>query len=401
MASTTQYKNVRLIKLGSFFTGLAFFRAMFSLYFLYKGVGLQHVVFSQALYSVLVTVSEIPTGVIGDKFGHRTSVLIGKLMLVVPYVMYIFMPTVFGLYLSFLFFGVGDSLVSGSEEAQLHGYSNNGQFKKNISSVMSNDIFGGVVGTTVASLTYALLGTKAFVLLLGLNAFTRFLSAITTYFTTSAGKQFRNTDSNMLGIMKVAMQHIKNSSTLRNLALVKVLTVSAQYVVYGLYAPYFQTAGVPKIFIGLVMTFGLVFNGFFMRYLHILDKYVSLDKIVLILPGIMGLTYAGFSFAHSPWLLIVLFILLQAQFDLLGPFISDYVNHETEDDIRATVISGMSMVSTLANVASKLMLGVLVAAGGIVAVFRFQAIYLLLGGIISYWLLRRCGCVYVLPKQVE
>ncbi len=391
-------RNIKLISLGSFFTGLGFFRAVFSLYFLSKGVALEHVVFSQAVYSLLVTISEVPTGVIGDKFGHRTSVLIGKLLLCIPYVLYIFSPTIVGLYLSFLFFGIGDSLVSGSEEAQIHSNSEKGSFKKNLSRVMPNDIFGGVVGTAVASITYALLGSGAFVILLALNASTRFLSAVTTYFTDKSTRHYNNKDSHMIDIMKVGLRHIRKSTILRNLTIVKMLTVSAQYVVYGLYAPYFEEAGVSKVFIGLVLTFGLITNGLIMRYLHVLDRFVSLDKIVLILPAVMGITYGVFSVVHNPWLLVGIFILLQAQFDLLGPFLSDYVNHETGDDIRATVISGMSMVSTIANVVSKLVLGLMVALGGAVAVFRFQAVYLSVGAVVSWWLLRRCGCVYILPR---
>lgn len=392
-------RNVRLIQLGSFFTGLGFFRAVFSLYFLSKGVALEHIIFSQAVYSFLVVVSEVPTGVIGDKFGHKTSVLIGKLMLVVPYILYILSPTTLGLYLSFLLFGVGDSMVSGSEEAQLHSNSDKGSFKKNLAKALSNDIFGGVVGTAVAGIVYALLGTEAFVILLALNAATRLFSAVTTYLTDPGTGHYENKDSRMVDILKQGLRHIRQSSMLRNLTMVKMLTLSAQYVVYGLYAPYFEEAGVSRVFIGLVLTFGLLTNGLIIRYLHVLDKYVSLDKIVLILPIIMGATYGLFSIVHSPWLLVAIFILLQAQFDLLGPYISDYVNHETGDSIRATVISSMSMVSTIANVTSKLVLGLMVAMGGAVAAFRFQAVYLCIGGVASWWLLRRCGCVYVLPAS--
>ena len=85
-------KNIVYMKLSSFFSGMGFFRAVMSLYFISKGVGIEHIIFSQSFYSILVVVSEVPTGIIGDKFGHRLSILIGKTLQVIPYVMYIVMP---------------------------------------------------------------------------------------------------------------------------------------------------------------------------------------------------------------------------------------------------------------------------------------------------------------------
>jgi MFS family permease len=393
-------RNIKLMKLSSIFSGMGFFRAVMSLYFISHGVGIEHIVFSQTFYSALTVISEVPTGLIGDKFGHRTSVLLGKVLAIVPYAMYIFMPNILGLYLSFIFFGIGDALMSGSDEAFAHDSSLVGEYKKNIASMMSNEVFGGVIGTATAGLAYWWLGNKGFTLLLTLNTLTRFLSLI-VYARTKVvreGKANRS-DSKMKELFTGAVRQIWHSSTLRSLTYVKMLTIAGQYVLYGIYAPYFKDNHVQPVFIGLVLTFGLLSNGLVVRYIHKLEKYFSLDTAVLLFPVLMGITYFIFSIVHNPWLLVFIFILLQAQFNVLDPVISDYINYEADPSTRATVLSGVSMISTLANTASKLVLGIVITFSGIIGMFRFQAVYLVIGGVVSWWLLKRCGCVYVLPTN--
>jgi hypothetical protein len=79
--------------------------------------------------------------------------------------------------------------------------------------------------------------------------------------------------------------------------------------------------------------------------------------------------------------------------------VSDYINDQVSSDMRATVLSGISFIRSTADLVSKFTLGFVAAGFGVVGLLRFQAAYLVIGGLLSWWLLKRCGCIYVLNKS--
>ena len=387
------------MKLVSLFSGMSFFTPVLSLYFLSRGVSLGTIIFAQAAYSVLIILAEVPTGVVADKFGHKTSVVLGMSCNVLAYLCFLISPGVLAIFVAYVFFGLGDALVSGSQEALVHTSSEGSSFRKNWSKIMSFENYGSVVGTLVASVLYSVLDERSYMPLLFCGMAARIVSVGVAALAREVHDASSSAGTNMLSIARSAMTQIAKSSTLRNLTFVKLLTLSAQYVVYSVYAPYFKQAGVLPIMIGLVLTIGALSNGITLQFSHKLEKYLSLNRAVIVLPMLMGGTFIAMSIITNPWLLVVSFVFLQAQFNLLDPIISDYVNHEAEPSSRATVISGISLIRSIGNTLSKVVLGVAVAGIGVAGMFRVQALYLFVGGLLSWWLLKRCGCAYVLPTE--
>lgn len=394
-----ELKNIRLMKLVSLFSGMSFFTPVLSLYFLSRGVSLGTIIFAQAAYSILIILAEVPTGVIADKFGHKTSVVLGMVCNVLAYLCFLLSPGVLAIFVAYIFFGLGDALVSGSQEALVHTSSKAGVFRKNWSKIMSFENYGSVVGTLIASVLYSVLDERSFLPLLFCGMGARIVAVGVASLTQEVRSATESEDANMLSIARTALSQIAKSTTLRNLTFVKLLTLSAQYVVYSVYAPYFKEAGVLPIMIGLVLTIGALGNGVTLQFSHKLEKYLSLNNAVVALPMLMGGTFILMSIVSNPWVLVASFVFLQAQFNLLDPIISDYINHEAEPNTRATVLSGISFIRSIGNTLSKVVLGAVVAGLGVAGMFRAQALYLFVGGLLSWWLLKRCGCVYVLPKE--
>lgn len=394
-------RNIKLLKIASVLMGMGFFTPVVSLYFLSKGVGISQVVLAQTLYSLMIVVMEVPTGAVADRYGHKTSVILGLLLQVPAYITYLLLP-------QFLFFGyalsgIGDSLISGSLEALTHKSSVEGTYRRNWAAISANSVYAMAIGSVVAGLIYWRFETGGFVPIIVCALLVKLFAAFIIGASRDGGGSgdVVVSDSKLFVIVRSAMSQIRHNSTLRNLAYIQMLTLSAQYVLYAAYQPYFIDNRVPAIFIGLVLSVGAIMNGKSIKLVAQFEKFISLDKAVLIFPLLMSATYLTFSLIRSPWLLVVVFVFLQAQFNLLDPMISDYVNYETKPETRATVISGISFIRSIANVASKFLLGLSIAGFGVVGMFRLQAIYLLAGGVISYWLLKRCGCTYALRDRDE
>jgi DHA3 family tetracycline resistance protein-like MFS transporter len=362
-------------------------------------------VLSQAAYSIAIILSEVPTGIIGDKFGHRKSVILGCLCEVFGIGFILLFPNVVGLFGGYILLGIGQSFQSGSTEALLYeGTTAAGkkrEYKRHLSQILSNDTLAFAVGTGIVGIMYGWRGTSVLQILILCSLISKFLGFLTTLKLKDIenNKPKAVSDSNMWQTFRQSLNVIKRDGTLRNLTYIKLLTLTAQYVILSVYQSYFINNHVPALYVGLVLTAGALANAVCMRNIYRLEKYFSLDKIVLWLNLLMGSTYLVLSFARAPWLLIVVFVLLYAQYNLQDPIISDYINDRTETGIRATVLSGISLIRAIGNTISKILLGLAVAGVSIGGMLRIQAGYLVVGSLVSYWLLIRCGCVYKLSDE--
>lgn len=401
----TENKNPWYLKWSTFFSGLAFYTPVAPLFFLSQGISISVIVLSQAAYSIAIILSEVPTGIIGDKYGHRRSIILGYLLDVIGIAFILLFPNIIGLFGGYILLGIGASFQSGSVEALLYeGTQKEGatkNYRRHLSQILSNDTLAFALGTAVVGIVYGSFGGDALTALIGCSLLSKFIGLLVTLRLkdVEGPESRRASDSTMWQTFKQSLGHIKKDSTLVNLTYVKVLTLTAQYVILSAYQPYLQSNNVSAYFIGFVLTLGALANSVAMRNVHRLEKWLSLDKAVLVLGGLMGLTYLAFSTVSTPVALIVSFIFLQAQYNLLDPIISDYINDRTSTGIRATVLSGISLIRSIGNTLSKVLLGLAIAGVGVSGMLRIQALYLIIGSLVSYWLLVKCGCVYKLSDD--
>jgi MFS family permease len=347
----------------------------------------------------MIILMEVPTGALADRFGHRRSVIASGLIGPLGLLTVLVMPTAFGLFLSYLFFGLSEALESGSKEALLfedtkhRGDRKN--FQKHLSHILSYDTLAFAVGTAIVGIVYGVFGSDAFVPLIWATAATKFAS----FLVTLRLRDVPNNDNdfagnNMWKLLRQSVGHIRGNQGLRNITYVKLLTIPAIYVLYSSYQSYFESNNVSPYWIGFVLTFGALANTIALRNAHRLERIWSLDKAVLYLNLLLALTHIVFSFVSAPWMLVMTYILLQAQYNLQEPIISDYVNERITSNMRATVLSGISLIRQIGNVMSKFFLALALTPFGVTGMLRIQATYLVFGALLSYWLLVRCGCTY-------
>lgn len=80
-------------------------------------------------------------------------------------------------------------------------------------------------------------------------------------------------------------------------------------------------------------------------------------------------------------------------FNIERPIVSDIVNQELDSSVRATVLSGMSLMSRFSKMGLTIVLGAIIAGSSLQASYVAMGLFVLVGLVISYWLLVRCGCV--------
>jgi MFS family permease len=89
-------------------------------FFQSKGLDMQQIFTLQAIFAVVVLVSEIPSGYLADLFGRRPTLLVGAVFAGIGHTTLVFADGFWGLVLFEIALGISSSLISGSDIALIY-----------------------------------------------------------------------------------------------------------------------------------------------------------------------------------------------------------------------------------------------------------------------------------------
>ncbi|MBN1618129.1 MFS transporter [Candidatus Dojkabacteria bacterium] len=122
-AQTNRFKKyfiVSIFLLSSFMTGFEFIGSIITPFFT-KWAGLEYVwiMTLQSWFSAIIFIMEIPTGMIGDKFGNKLSVGLGYLFMLIGTITYTIVPDLRLFFIAEALFAIGVSFCSGADQSLL------------------------------------------------------------------------------------------------------------------------------------------------------------------------------------------------------------------------------------------------------------------------------------------
>lgn len=361
------------------------------------------VVISQVFYSIFTFLGEVPTGIFADTVGQKHAVVIGHLLNAFSFAIMLLMPSTIGLFVGYSLLGLADSFISGSAEAILYESSPKNSFKKHLGAYFANEIFGFAVSAAIAGVLLGKYHGQSYTPILLMTIVAKILAFLVALSLVNPSADIRIPDKGKqaFSVLKRSFHIIKHNNTVWTLTLVVLLTLSGEYFLYSVYQPYFETHAVAPIFIGFVFSAGAIINFFVLRYAYLLERWLTLEKIILFLNGPLALLYIAFALWVHPLFLVASFVCMKGIFNAQLPILQDYIHEQTTSDIRATVTSGISLIKSLVQIGTRILLGVLVGAFGIQKTLLIQGTYLMIGALIAYWLLIRCGCTHKIKQHYQ
>lgn len=411
MSSQSSYmadriKNTTKLKLVGFLYGVHFHMPIISLYFLLGGASLQSIVISQTLYSIFSFLGELPTGIFADKFGQKLSIIMGYLVETIGLLVMFLYPNIFGLYLAYSLIGIAEAFLSGSQEALFYESvkeekQSTASYQKEYGAFLSNVTISFAVTTFISGLIVSILGIKSYPYLILVTTICFGIASI----IVMTLKDFKATIKDaakgvgVFHILKESVRLMRHNKTIFTLIALTALTLSGEYFLYGVYQPYFEQNGVPPLFLGLVLSFGALLNYFIVKNAYRLERFLPFEKITLLLNLPIAVSFILMAIIVHPIFLIALFILMKGLFESQAPIISDYVNEYTSSNIRSTVLSGMSLTKSFFQIILRLVLAVIIGGWGVQIAFLTQGFYLIIGVMIAYWVMVKCGCTHKISKH--
>lgn len=147
--------QIKLIKIASFFSSLAFWNSIWLVYYLIymsnKQIGI-----IEALVFFISQITEIPTGIFGDRYGWRRSLMIGYFILALVNLLIAFAPSYYTILFGACLAGIGTSFNSGSVESLEYSVAkvNNYNYANLQKSIKKYEYLGLLIATIIGGFLY-------------------------------------------------------------------------------------------------------------------------------------------------------------------------------------------------------------------------------------------------------
>ena len=332
-------KNIDLqkVKLASVLSAGVFWAIIIVSFLMNKGFSRGEVFQFIGGYYILTVLLEYPTGVIGDYFSHKLSVISGYLLLSFGmFYLTVFSYSVWGVTFFYLIYASGASLISGSNTALLHTVSKN--FKKDLAQVKFYSVlmtaFGFSFGAWIGSfnLNYPFYLTGALF----------FLAAIILF--SVKAKQKKNQQGNLFLATSNGLKYFLQNKIALYLVSISALTGAFFYNLKWLYNALFLELNFDIKYGGIVAGIALLFVSLgIVFYQKNKIKRITLNLLLMSLIGAMLLM------GTVKYLPLSLLGVLLVNFirGILSTKLIVEINKTIRDENRASILSLKSLLLKL------------------------------------------------------
>jgi len=339
--------NIWKFYLFTFFSNLLFIIPVMVLFWQENSLSLTQIMILQSFYALAIVLFEVPTGVIADKFGRKTSLLLGAILLSAGTMIYSLSYGFFQFMIAELIFALGVTFISGADSAfvydSLKESKKEDDFKRVWGNVTSLNYGGAgiaaIVGGIVASYYTKRLDWAISAVGISISALIALTFIEPISFKKNEPKQYF---THALSCFKESF----NNKTLLFLLLFNSILVTSSKIVFWLYQPYMAQSGLDIVYFGIVWASFSVVAILSSKSAHRIESYLN-EKwslwLIIIVTTLATLLMSKFFVIYG------FFFIYMHQFirGFTPPIIQDYTHKHLSTEKRATLMSIQSLAGNL------------------------------------------------------
>ncbi len=344
-----------------------FYRPIMYLYFLSLGLDFTAIAILEGIYNVTTVLGEIPTGYVGDRIGRRNSLLVGTTVITLTLVGIGFVESFLQLAILYACWSMGYNFRSGSADAWLYDTLTDelsaDQFAHVRGRGQSVALLVGVVGSVVGGYLGDIDLAYPFLVAAGITGI-----GIPVLLSLEEPASYEESDADELGMREAVGVISETLSHQRLRAFVVyyfVLFSAVSYLVFMYVQPVlenvFPQVGIPasqvEPLLGWFYAAISLLSAGLSYYTGEIREHVGLRRWFLVIPFVVG---GGLvAIRAMPVLAIPAFLFARGISETTRSLASQYVNDRIDTLGRATVLSALAMVSSLAVIPFQLGSGLL------------------------------------------
>lgn len=402
--------NKHLFEISAIFEGMYFYIPIVTIFLVSKSITLQHLLLGQMLFSIGVMLGEVPTGVFGDRYGHKKSVIIGYLgeALLIACMFLFPIPAA---YLVILFArGVMGSFASGSDSAILyesiketeHEDSVESVYVKSQNAIGANILIGTLISSVVAGFVYSHMGESAYGILFLSTVFAVVIATLILGFLRPVKLQpavaelSEKEGTKFFSYIAQGFGFITKSKLMWAVVMLSIVTLSGVYFADDLLPTLFQKYEVPHIWYGLSFTVSAIGGVLMLRGVNIFFAKTKASTAVTTLVIILAIAFLILGFTHNAIVLVAVAIVMRVFADSYRSFVGAITNKHTPSHLRATILSSVSFIKRVYQTIIYFVLSLVVARTSAGFTFIMWAVYLFVCAIVVYYVI-----TYVLKNDTK
>jgi len=308
------------------------------LFYQNNGMGMHEIFLLKAIYSVAIVVMEIPSGWMADVWGRKKTLILGSILGSVGFLMYSFSYGFMAFVMAEIILGIGHSFVSGADSALLYDSlkadNKQDKYTKQEGRITSIGNFAEAIAGVLGGFLAAISLRTPFYFQFAVAAI-----AIPAAFTLIEPKF--NTAKHIHSVRKLVFnirEILLSNKNLRIAILLSALTGTATLTFAWLVQPFFKAINLPVEMFGIFWTALNLTVGISSVFAHRIEMLLGKQKSLLIIIVLIAVGYFLSGAVINYWGIAFLFLFYLAR-GLATPILKNYINQNTESEVRATMLS--------------------------------------------------------------
>jgi MFS family permease len=347
MAKRNIKNNLWLLYLIKFSKWFMLFMPIIVIFFQDNGLEMRHIFMLKAINAITVVVLEIPSGYMADVLGRKKTLVLGTILSFGGFIAYSFAFGFWGFALAELLIGVSMSFISGADSAMLYDtlfYQNKTEnYSKEEGRITAlgnfSEAAAGILGGFLAGISLRLpFIAQAGIAFIGIPAALLLIEP-------ELHKKVRKTT--MLAIAKTLKYALVINKKLRAYILFSSFAGMTSLTLAWFIQPFFTSINIPLSWFGILWTSLNLSVALTAMFAYKIQNSLSKTSILMLVAVFTGGGFIVLGFSHGIWGLVILFLIYLVR-GMGTPILKDFINQNTESDIRATVLSIRSFIIRIA-----------------------------------------------------
>ncbi|EOH8689080.1 MFS transporter [Enterococcus faecalis] len=371
------------IYIYGFWATLFFERSVWINYLKYNHYSIVEIGFLQTLLTLTMFLSELPSGLLTDKFGAKKIMYVGHFLICLYLFFMMLNINIAFITLGFMFYGIGLALISGSDQTLIYQYKPEQSYQKKIGKYMAISIVGLIVSSFIGGYLSTISWTSIFLI----GIITQLISIVILMGIKLGYRKFDLKKREKVSFIRllISLKSITSQKHMKYLLItisifqstISVLLNFSQLVLLDKNINTFNTS----ILISLALVCSAVSSLSIEKISIKIGQNVSTGVFLIVLAA------AFFLFSSSETLLVIIsFLLINFSFEFIDTSLNTVVQELSSDKIRTTLISGINTLtagimfvetSIISALFAKYNISVVFASVGIVLVMFTSIFYIL------------------------
>jgi len=345
---------------------LRFFEPYMLIYFLTSGINLFYIGILFSIREIIVYIFEIPSGVIADRYGKKTELVICFLFYIASFVIFFIGREFYIFVIAMILYALGEAFRSGTHKSMIMAFLDQHDIKDSKTKVYgltrSYSLIGSMIASLVSIILVLWLPEIRYLFLVAIIPYLIDLILIISY--PKSLNERRDVDFSFKAFIKHNIDSIKYTfkekkvrSAIFNSASYQatfksikdyiqpiIVTMSLSFVLFNALDQDQHT----KIFIGLIYAFIYLISAISSKNAFKVKKLGSSSTLITYIWLITGLSIIALSFFLDSIIVVTIaFLLLYVMMNVRKPIMVEVIGEVSQSDKRATVLSVEAQTSSL------------------------------------------------------